>query len=145
MQRFFFLSIVSILLGALLSSFGSTGKVELEIIGLESNLGKVYVNVFNGAEGFPEDKTLAFKSLVFSIENRTVRAEFDLPPGDYAIGVFHDVNNNDKVDTNFIGIPKEPLGSSSYQKKGRPNYENSKFVVLEGETINLSIAVSRIF
>ncbi|MBW2513530.1 MAG: DUF2141 domain-containing protein, partial [Deltaproteobacteria bacterium] len=34
----------------------------------------------------------------------------NIPPGKYALLVFLDENNNDRLDKNFIGIPNEPLG-----------------------------------
>lgn len=38
---------------------------------------------------------------------------FDIPAGQYAIGVFHDVNANNSLDTNFFGVPKEQYGFSN--------------------------------
>jgi uncharacterized protein (DUF2141 family) len=35
-----------------------------------------------------------------------------VPPGDYGAQAFHDENSNDKVDQNFLGIPKEGVGFS---------------------------------
>lgn len=37
----------------------------------------------------------------------------DLTPGFYALSVFHDENGNDKLDSNFMGIPSEPFGFSN--------------------------------
>ncbi|MBS1067191.1 DUF2141 domain-containing protein [Gluconobacter cerinus] len=36
----------------------------------------------------------------------------DVQPGVYAVQVFQDRNGNQKLDQNFFGIPKEPLGFS---------------------------------
>ena len=35
-----------------------------------------------------------------------------VPPGDYGAQAFHDENSNDKLDTGFLGIPKEGVGFS---------------------------------
>ena len=35
-----------------------------------------------------------------------------LAPGDHAVSVCHDQNNNGRLDTNPIGVPSEPLGFS---------------------------------
>ncbi len=35
-----------------------------------------------------------------------------LAPGDYAVRVFHDRNGNGALDTNMVGIPREPYGFS---------------------------------
>ena len=36
-----------------------------------------------------------------------------LNPGDYAAFAFHDKNRNGKVDSNFLGVPVEPIGFSN--------------------------------
>ena len=38
---------------------------------------------------------------------------FTLPAGTYAVQVMHDANGNDKLDTNFMGIPVEGYGFSN--------------------------------
>lgn len=35
-----------------------------------------------------------------------------LPAGRYAVSAFHDENDNDRLDTNLLGIPSEPYGFS---------------------------------
>lgn len=49
----------------------------------------------------------------------------DIPSGKYVIALFQDVNDNGKLDTNFLGIPKEPYAFSRSPKvKWRaPKYE----------------------
>ena len=37
----------------------------------------------------------------------------DLPAGVYAVSVFHDENMNQKLDKNFVGVPKEEYGASN--------------------------------
>ncbi len=56
----------------------------------------------------------------------TVKVAFqDIPPGEYAISVIHDANKNGKLDTNFLGIPKEGFGFSNdaMGKFGPPSFE----------------------
>jgi len=36
--------------------------------------------------------------------------------GKYAVSVFHDENSNGKLDTNFLGIPREGVGASNNAK-----------------------------
>jgi uncharacterized protein (DUF2141 family) len=53
----------------------------------------------------------------------------DLPAGVYAVSVFHDENMNQKLDKNFVGVPKEGYGASNDPKKkmGPPSFEETKF------------------
>ena len=48
-----------------------------------------------------------------------------MPFGNYAITLFHDENNNMELDTNFLGIPKEPYGFSNNAKSpfGPPGFQ----------------------
>ena len=45
--------------------------------------------------------------------------------------MFYDANNNGKLDTNFIGIPKEPvaLSNNARPKFGPPKYKDAVFAV----------------
>ena len=52
------------------------------------------------------------------------------------------LNNNNKLDTNLFGIPKEPYGFSNNarSKWGPPKYEIAKFE-LNQKVLNISAAV----
>ncbi len=68
----------------------------------------------------------------------------NVPPGEYALLVYHDENNNGRIDRNFIGIPKEPIGySNQYQPKGPPNYLRASFVLREGEERHFDVILDR--
>lgn len=48
--------------------------------------------------------------------------------------------NNEKLDTSFIGIPKEPVGLSNYDGKGIPGkFKKHKFTVSENLTVNIPL------
>jgi uncharacterized protein (DUF2141 family) len=53
------------------------------------------------------------------------------PPGEYAVVVFHDANDNGTIDHNLIGFPKEALGFSNgfawSLTKGLPSFEKLRF------------------
>jgi uncharacterized protein (DUF2141 family) len=51
--------------------------------------------------------------------------------GEHALKVFHDVDGNGKLDTNWMGIPKEPYGFSNDAMGtfGPPSWEQAKFTV----------------
>ena len=58
----------------------------------------------------------------------------NLPAGEYAIRVMHDINDNDKLDSNFVGMPTEPWGMSNNARGnfGPPRWQDVKFD-LQGE------------
>ena len=61
-----------------------------------------------------------------------VTVVFDnLPAGDYAISIVHDENENEKLDSNTFGIPKEGycFGNNVLGKFGPPEYEKAKVTI----------------
>lgn len=99
------------------------------------------------ASGFNDEFGHAIAKLFLPGENVRQRGHFEvkadirggkasltfpaLPPGDYAIVVFHDANDNGIIDHNFIGIPNEKLGFSNAFKlsltSGLPTFEKLRF------------------
>ncbi|PMD96733.1 hypothetical protein BWI97_11220 [Siphonobacter sp. BAB-5405] len=53
----------------------------------------------------------------------------DLPYGEYAVAVFQDENGDGKLNTNIVGIPKEPYCfSNNYRPRVKsPKYDQCKF------------------
>jgi len=62
----------------------------------------------------------------------------DLPPGEYAIRIMHDVNGNDELDANFVGMPTEPYAFSNNAKGrfGPASWADASFA-LEGEVTQM--------
>lgn len=66
----------------------------------------------------------------------------DLPEGEYAASIYVDENNNNKLDTNPIGIPVEPYAFSNDASGnfGPPSFEQAKFAVgKDAKTIVINI------
>ena len=65
----------------------------------------------------------------------------DLEPGEVAVLVYVDANNNGVIDKNFIGIPREALGiSNNYRPKGPPAFDRARITITEGTTpVDISI------
>lgn len=56
----------------------------------------------------------------------------DVTPGEVALLVYADPNENGQIDKNFIGIPREQIGlSNNYRPKGPPNFERAQILVVE--------------
>ena len=95
--------------------------------------GTVQVQVLAGQTQFEGGGTVA-QFLEQAVEGTlTITAE-DLPPGEYAIRIMHDVNGNDELDANFVGMPTEPYAFSNNARGmfGPATWEDARFV-LEGE------------
>lgn len=118
-----------------------TGSVILMVEGIQANKGgSVSAGIFT-QEFFPQTGKAAYERYV-SVEAAVMEIHFDeIPAGDYAAAVFHDLDNNGELRTNFLGLPREPIGFSrdARIRMGPPSYEDAVFSVKPGETITLTI------
>ena len=109
-------------------------SLSIEFEGLKTEKGKLFVALYNSEEDFLKNE---MKGLVVEISNGKASASFDnLEKGIYAISSFYDKNDNGKMDTNFLGIPKEPvaLSNNAKGKFGPPKYRDAKFNISKSKT-----------
>lgn len=123
--------IILFLFGILFSNAQQIATNEITVIvsNLNNNKGKVFVALYNSESNFLKKQ---IKGNISDIEKNSCTVTFkDIPNGIYAISLFHDVNNNNKMDTNFLGIPKEDYGCSNNAKgfMGPPKWEDAKFQI----------------
>ena len=87
--------------------------------------------IFNSPSGFPGDPGKAIRRgfLAIAAGAQQVRIDTELPPGDYAVSVYEDLNGNHKLDHNILGIPREPVGASNNPARsvGPPLFSNCSF------------------
>jgi len=113
----------------LLPSF-NTGTIELEVQNIKASKGSIKVAIFGAEDEFlVDDKAIQGHSVATTNSDKLTILLEDLPFGTYSIAIYQDLNNNDKLDTNLFGIPKEPYGFSNNarSKWGPPKYEIAKF------------------
>ena len=116
-------------------SYRLTVKVE----DADNNDGKMMIAVYNNSTDFLE-KT--FKGTHSQISNNGCEVTFnDIPEGTYAVSIFHDENDNNKLDSNFIGIPKEDYGCSNNAKgfMGPPKWKDAKFELKSDKIITITL------
>src|SRR5688572_14316142 len=86
----------------------------LLIENLDKRNGKLYIGWYNQAGDFRKPDKAVLKKIVAVTGSEAVSVLFEnVPPGTYAIALFLDENDNGKIDTNFIGIPREKYGFSN--------------------------------
>ena len=104
--------------------------------------GEIHVAVYDNAEAFEADRgdkggaaPGITDGTIEMIEPGSVTYVYELPPGTYAIGIFHDINLNNRMDNNLFGIPKEQYGFSNNARAffGPPAFGAAAFE-LKGET-----------
>lgn len=117
------------------------GTIIIELDTLENYQGAIQISLFTGGDGFPDDWEKAFTSKTVAVtpELKEIRLE-DIPYGKYGLAIIHDENENYKLDTNFLGIPKEGYGFSNNARGrfGPPDYSDTAFI-LDTESLVLNI------
>lgn len=93
------------------SSFAK--EVTLKITETKNKPGRILIAVFNDPKEFPDKRAFLNKIIPVNIEASGYEVKLDLPEGNYALSVFLDENNNNVLDKNFLGIPKERFGFSN--------------------------------
>ncbi|NTW84117.1 MAG: DUF2141 domain-containing protein [Chlorobiaceae bacterium] len=120
-----------------------TGRIVVTITDITHTGGFLGISLHNSKKGFPGKHELAVTSQQKDYSGSTEKFVFEnVPYGTYAISVAHDENGNGKLDTNFIGIPKEGVGVSNNPKigMGGPKYDPCSFM-LNSEQIDLTITM----
>ncbi|WP_299530279.1 DUF2141 domain-containing protein [Ulvibacterium sp.] len=124
----------------LLPIFGlAQNRLSISVEGVKTSDGKISVAIYDSENGFLEfegvykfDSTKAQKGTTeLSIES--------LPPGKYAVAIFHDENSNDVLDRNWLGIPKEKIGFSNAKMKtfGPPSFAECAFELRSDKEITV--------
>ena len=122
-----------------------TGNLTVVVIGFESDKGQLRIALFNSEETYSnkkEPKEPFIKALASIKDKKAIWVFEDIPFGEYTVICYHDENGNEKMDRNFLGIPKEKYGFSNNAKGklGPPDYEDAKFI-FNAEIKNIEIRI----
>ena len=105
--------------------------IHVKVLNIRNNTGTVACALFESPAGFPiEFLRYATNLMVIKIRDAHARFDFlDIPPGTYALAVIHDENMDGKLDTNWLGAPKEGYGFSNDAKAmlGPPSFSAARF------------------
>lgn len=122
---------------------GRVGTLVVNVVGVGEHSGSVVVLLFNHDDGFPAKMAKAWQRATAKVTGSVVTLRFsDVPLGTYAVTAYHDVNDNQKLDTNWVGIPKEPVAISNNARArfGPPKWKDATFELREATqevTVNL--------
>lgn len=130
---------VSLLLGA---SLAQAADLTVVVSGITKAEGQVMVALFNEAAGFPRGKVL--NGQMTPAKPGQVELVFkDLAPGTYAVSAYQDLNSNQRLDANMVGMPTEPYGFSRDAKGqfGPPKFDDAAIKVgAEPQRIQLKLS-----
>lgn len=131
-----------IILGILLSiSSLMANDIDIKITNISNKNGDIKLGLYNKAEDFSKiDKV--YKEVNLKISSKTIKYKFtNIPNGTYAIAIFHDENQNGKIDKNILGMPQEGYGFSNNIRPSfrSANFEESKFELNKNKTLTIEM------
>lgn len=100
--------------------------LNIEVVNLKNNEGFLILGLFDENK----KEVVTVKNII--IVDRKTNIKIDsLKSGKYVVRFWHDSNKNGKLDTNFLGIPKEEFGNSNniQPKFGPPKFEEMIFEI----------------
>ena len=106
--------------------------VEIVVTGIKENAGTIVISIHDSSESFR--KHIPYRTAESAADGEKAAYHIRLKAGEYAFCVYHDVNGDGKLNTNAIGIPKEPFGFSNYDGKGPPGNFKKHKVFIDGAT-----------
>jgi len=130
------------------------GDLKVSIEGVRSSAGALMIGLYDGPEHFntaidkaAEVGTLNDEARLGGVALRSIAGTqsvvfTNLKPGNYAVIVFHDENDNGKLDKNFWGVPIEGYGFSNNAQGslGPPDFKEVAMTLDEaGKEISISL------
>lgn len=130
------------LIGIAMAKAPENTDVVVQVSNLERGRGSVNVALFRTAKDFTDNPYKTLRQQVKTGQSGASLTFKNVSPGTYAIAVYQDLNENGELDTNFVGIPKEPYGfSNNYRPTmSSPSFEKAKFK-LNGEKVVQQIKI----
>jgi len=113
-----------------------TSVITVRIEALRNDRGTVYVSLHDNKKTFDDNKGAVQSAKALPKQGTAVVVFKNVVPGKYALSFIHDENDNKKLDTSFIGIPKEGFGYSkdAMGRFGPPKFDDAALVLPAGAT-----------
>lgn len=115
----------------------------IQITNVRQAQGTLRVAVFKPTEKFGTPNAKPDHAEILVIKKAgPQRVEFNLEPGVYAVSMYQDINDNDKIDKNLVGYPKEPFGFSNNFRPimSAPSFKECSFQhTAAGTTISIKL------
>jgi uncharacterized protein (DUF2141 family) len=133
---------MSELLFALLLAAAPVGTLQIDATGFQGSSGHALARLYRPGQDVVREPWRTAKAAI--VDGKAVLTFEGLEPGDYAVVVVHDVNDNGVIDHNVLHLPAEPLGFSNGFTLGlfsvKPTFDTLRFTVA-GERTTVTVQV----
>lgn len=119
-----------------------TQTVTVVVTALASPQSVVRLNFYHDPATFLKHGQQALRLEVKPAGKTEIAVPVELAPGEWAVALTQDTNNNDKLDKNMLGIPNEPYAFSNNVRPhlSAPSFEECKFMVTgPGKVVNITL------
>jgi uncharacterized protein (DUF2141 family) len=134
-------TVIAVILGSVTMAAAGGNIVTVRVSTFRSLKGSLRCRLFSRPDGFPGKPPFEAETSV-TVSARTMTCSFtSVAPGIHAVAVFHDENGDGKLDTNFLGIPREGVGVSNnnFRSVGPPSWDDAKFTVNGNLALNVTL------
>ena len=119
--------------------------VKVSISGFRAHTGRLYVSIYKDQESFLKiGKETATNVVRVNKKDTVLETCFSgLAPGWYAVALYHDEDDNGKMNSGLFGIPLEPYGlSNNFRPRfSYPRFTQCSFYVADRKEKDLAIAL----
>ena len=118
-----------------------TTQIFLEVYGFENLDGNLAIAIDNSSEQFDSDIECYIDTTIDVISTDMTIIIDGISSGTYAVSIFHDEDEDSKLDLGLLDIPQEGFGFSNNPDIGfsKPEFNDCKFVIEEGQSIAVPI------
>ena len=114
---------------ALAAPLAHAADLVIHVDNVKSATGQVMVALYDNADAFLKHPVRVTKAQADTAG--TTLVFHDVAPGDYGFSIYHDANQNGRMDKNLLGIPTEPIAFSNNAqgRMGPPDFAAVRLAV----------------
>ncbi len=124
----------------------NTANLTISISNIELDSSKIFIGLYDNEADF-KLKSGAVDSIILIPDKETIEVSLkNIPFGNYAVAVFQDINNNNKLDKRGFKIPIEPVGISNYASSKSslpPTFKKAQFNLSEDTLIFIPLMLNK--
>ncbi len=119
----------------------NVGELSITINNIYPVEGDIYIAIYDNDDDYMDIEQVAFQKIAAVEGESQIIIINDMPEGEYAVSVFHDLDGDGELGTNAIGIPSEPYGFSNDARGrfGPPKFKSTKFAFPATQEISIKL------
>lgn len=124
-------------------SQAASSQLHIQLINIQPRVGDFKLAVYQGKENWmrPDKAVLKRRIKRQGADQQTIT--LPLLPGEYAISIVHDENDNDRMDMSWFPYPHPGEGvgvSNNVESMGPPDYDDARFLFQQdGQHISIKM------